>query len=127
MTDFYDDNPYDVANKRIDIKKRSDLRNIYYDFLRDFREHLVDFVQQSMAELVVAEIPIHTTPVDLFNEQVLGRYITVKNQGKIECYISTGRSGGYRLDPGEKERFWLNKQVTAVTVSGMTVLGLIQS
>jgi len=75
----------------------------------------------------VAEFPIHTTPVNLFKEQTLGRYITVKNQGIVECYISTGKGGGYRLDPGEKERFWLNKQVTAVTISGMTTLGIIQS
>jgi len=127
MADFYEDDTFSGESKHIDIRRRSDLRSIYFEFLRDFKEYLIDFVQQSMAELVVTEMPIHTTPTNIFNPQVSGRYITVKNQGKVACFISTGKTGGFRLEPGEKERFFMNKPVVATTITGSTVIGIIQS
>lgn len=118
-----------LSNKEtnIEIKRRTDLRNIYFAFFSDFRNYLVEFVKDSLAETVFAEIPVSTQPLSLFKEEI-GRHIILKNQGQIECWVSTCGQGGYRLDPGERtERIWVNKPVTVKTISGKTTLGIIQS
>lgn len=114
-------------NPKVDIKKRSDLRAIYFQFLGDFKDYLMAFMKESLSELTIGEIPVSADPVVLFKEDCGGRYITLKNQGEIECYISTQGRGGFRLDKGEKERFWVNRMIQATTISGSTVLGMIQS
>ena len=112
---------------KIDIKRRSDLRNLYYGFLSDFKNYLVDFVRESMFELVIGEIPVSVEPIRICEENETGRYITIKNQGNISCYLSMNGKGGFRLDGGEKERFWVNKMISATTISGSTTLGIIKS
>lgn len=116
-------------DSKVDIKKRSDLRRIYFNFFNDFREYLISFIRESLSELVIGEIPISAEPVKIFEENGAGRYITVKNQGDIVCFINTQGRGGFRLDAGEKEKFWVNKSVFAVTISGSgsTTLGIIKS
>lgn len=110
------------------IKRRSDLKHIYFDFLNDFRDYLVDFVKISMHETIIAEVSVSTEPVALFKDISSGRFATFKNQGRIECYLTTGRNGGYRLDAGEvMDKVWVNKPVSVVTISGTTVLGIIQA
>jgi hypothetical protein len=114
--------------RKPDFGSRSDLKNVYFDFFKDFRNNLIDFVQESMSELVVSEISVGASPVSINNDNgCSGRYVTVKNQGNASCYLSTGNMGGFRLEPGEKEKFYLNKMVTVTTISGNTILGLIQS
>ena len=111
------------------VDKRTDLKNIYFNFFKDFQTYLVEFMKTTNHELVVAEMRIGTEPIRLF-EDILnssGRYVTFKNQGQIECYLSTSKLGGFRLDSGEKEKMWVNVPVTVVTISGMTSLGIIQS
>jgi hypothetical protein len=114
---------------KIDIKSRSDLRRIYFDFLCDFKKYLAEYVRESLVELAITEMPVSTNPVKLFNGEFGGLKLTLKNQGNIECYVTTQGNGlgGYRLNPGEKESFWLNKPVSVVTVSGTTCLGMIRS
>lgn len=123
---IYNDLGEDGYTKK-NIKRRSDLRNIYIQFFNDFKDYLVAFTKESLSELVIGEIPVSIKPITLFNDDRSGRYITVKNQGEIECFISTNGTGGFRLDRGEKERFWVNKTVRATTISGSTTLGIIQS
>ena len=126
LEDFYSDDS-SVKKDAINIERRSDLRNIYHAFFNDFREYLVDFVGQSMSELNIAEILVNNKPVKLFKDQSCGRYVTIKNQGSVSCYIGLEGSGGFRLDPGEKERFWANKPIVVLTTSGNTTVGLLQS
>lgn len=109
------------------LKGRSDLRRIFFDFLSDFRHYLAEYTRESLVETNVSEIPISTNPVKLFNGEYGGMHLVLKNQGLLECYITTADKGGFRLDPGEKEKLWLNKAITAVTISGSTTLGLIRT
>ncbi len=112
---------------RLIVKKRTDLKKLYSDFLHDFRDYLVEYVRESMVELTVSEMTVSVKPIKLSVDDKAGMYLTVKNQGKIECFISTENVGGFRLDPGEKEKLWLNNEVTAVTLSGNTSLGFIRT
>lgn len=109
------------------LKGRTDLRNIYRDFFIDFKDFLVDFVKQSMRETVVAEIPIGMQKVTVHNGEGSGMFLTLKNQGSIECYVNTCGNRGFRLDSGQREQFWVNTVVSAVTISGNTILGIIKS
>lgn len=124
MDNIYDEQP---SNLRHQIKQRSDLRRMYFDFLSDFKHNLAEFVRESLVETNVCEFPVSTTPVKLFNGEAGGMHLVIKNQGSLECYISTTGQGGFRLDPGNREKLWLNKPITAVTISGSTTLGLIRS
>ena len=126
------ENPYDELSKsddsaKLEISRRSDLKKIYFQFLQDFRHHLAEFVRESMVELSVAEIPVSTKPISIFNGEYGGMQVVIKNQGQTECYITTAKKGGFRLDPGEKERLWLNKPLVAITPSGNTTIGLIRT
>ncbi len=112
----------------VELKKRGDLKLIYFQFLHDFREHVIDYVRESNQELAIVEMLINTNPIPLFGKDVIvGRYITFKNQGEKACYLSTTGKGGFRLDPREKERFWVNKPVYGTTLEEMTVLGIIMA
>jgi len=115
-------------NTKIDIKNRSDLRKIYFDFLQDFKHHLAEFVKESLVELCISEMPISTTAVKLFEDDCHGMRILLKNQGNVDCYISTIGMGGFKINPGEKTpTIWLNKPITAVTLSGNTTIGFIRT
>lgn len=129
VSDDYPELAEEQEERKIEIKKRSDLKRLYFDFLCDFKKYMAEFVRESLVELYVVEVPIGTTPVKICNGEFGGMRATLKNQGKIECYITTNPTGmgGFRLDPGEKESLWLNKAVLAVTVSGNTCLGLIRT
>lgn len=127
-----DKNIYDQLSEtgksgKIDIERRTDLKNIYDSFFRDFRQYLTEFVKESINELTVAEIPVSIRPLVLFENCQSGRYLTLKNQGQTACYIRTNGGGGFRLDAGEKEKMWVNKTISIVTVSGNTTLGVIQN
>jgi hypothetical protein len=102
-----------------------DLKNFYYDFFKDFREYLAEYVRESVVELKLAEIPI-SRPVKLFDGFTPGK-VKVKNQGMVPCFLSATGMGGYRLDPGEIVEFFVNTQVMVTTVSGSTTLGFIKT
>lgn len=126
MSSLYDEINEEEISK-IDIRRRTDLKKIYYSFLADFRDYLQDFVRRSYSELVITEVVVGVEPVRLVEHDISGRYFILKNQGDTACYLTTGK-GGYRLDPGEKlDKIWVNRQVTAVTISGTTILGVIKS
>jgi len=127
QSNIYDD-LFDKSTESV-VGKRTDLKNIYFNFFKDFHTYLVEFMKVTNHELVVAEMMISTEPIHLFDDILnsSGRYVTFKNQGQIECYLSTSKLGGFRLDSGEKEKMWVNAPVTVVTISGMTSLGIIQS
>ena len=110
-----------------DLKGRTDLKQVYFDFLKDFKNYLKEYIKESVFDTSICEIPIGKDPVKLYNDDYESRQLILKNQGQIECFLSTNGKGGFRLDPGEKEHFWLNKQLTAVTISGNTVLGMIKT
>ncbi len=123
-------NLYDVLEEKspsVELKQRSDLKKMYFDFLQDFKNYLAEFVKESMIDLAISQMEITTTPQKLFGGETGGIQVILKNQGQIECYLSTDRNGAYRLDPGEKEKFWLNQETMIVTLSGATVVGYIRS
>jgi len=103
------------------------LKKIYYDFLEDFREYLVEFVKESSIDLTISSVEVDTTPQKLFQGECGGMFVTLKNQGKNSCYLTTDKRGAFELSPGDKEKIWLNKEVTIVTQSGKTILGFIRS
>lgn len=101
------------------------LKARYFEFLGDFREYLMEYIRESVSELQIAELSIVGT-VKLFDGYPQGK-ARIKNQGRIECYLSTRQLGGYRLDPGETVEFWVNGPVSVTTVSGMTSIGFIKA
>ena len=103
-----------------------EVKAMYFDFFRDFKNYFSRYLEDSINELCIAEVVIGQQPLELFDGKVSGK-VTVKNQGQIECYISTGKIGGYRLSPGDKETFWVNHKVTITTASGTTTIGFIKS
>lgn len=105
-------------------KPRNDMKEIYFDFLKDFREYLVEYMRESVTELRAGEQLIKGQML-LFDGVSRGK-VVLKNQGKLSCYISTSEVGGFRLDPGETESFFVNNKVYATTVSGSTSLGYIK-
>lgn len=109
------------------FKGRADLKAFYSEFLKDFKHQLRDFVRESAVDLSISQIEVGNIPQKLFFGEYGGMYVTLKNQGKVSCYLTTDKKGAYRLDPDEKERFWLNQQTTIVTLSGNTIVGYIRS
>lgn len=101
------------------------LKSIYFDFLKDFREYLTEYLRESVIELTVAEFPVHGT-IKLFTGISRGK-ARIKNQGDETCYISTiAGQRGYRLDPNEVVDMYVNNVVYATTISGNTKIGLIR-
>ena len=110
----------------IELKQRHDLKKLYFDFLSDFKNYLTDFVRESSVDLTISAFDVGTEPQRLFDGELEGVSVVLKNQGNVACYISTDRRGAYRLDPWEKEKFWLNSEAIVVTLSGTTTLGYIR-
>lgn len=109
------------------LKKRGDIKKLYFDFLNDFKNYLSEFVRESSTDLAISQVEVDTKPQKLFMGEYGGMHVTLKNQGIVECYLSTDRQGAYRLDPNEKQKFWLNRETTVVTLSGNTTVGYIRS
>ena len=123
------ENIYDEMQKTepsIELKQRHDLKKLYFDFLQDFKNYLVEFVKESSIDLAVSQMEVGMEPKKLFGGEFGGISVVLKNQGRSACYVSTDRQGAYRLDPDEKERFWLNTETIVVTLSGVTTLGYIR-
>lgn len=115
----------DDFNESTEMPSKEALRRRYFEFLGDFREYLMEYIRESVTELAIAELAIRGQ-VQLFDGLSQGK-AKIKNQGVIECYISSGKMGGYRLDPGETVEFWVNAPVTVTTVSGATSIGFIKA
>jgi hypothetical protein len=106
------------------ISERRIKRQLYIEFLGDFRENLVDFVKESVNQLCITEIPVHGT-VKLFDGNNHGN-VKIRNQGDTMCYVSTNGQGGFQLYPTEVIEFFVNNSVY-VTTSGTTKIGFIRS
>ena len=122
--------PYEEINQVDDSANRQRMlneRKVYYDFLLGFKENLSEFIKESSIDLTISALEVDTTPQELFSGESGGMYVTLKNQGEISCFISTDKRGAFRLDPSEKEKFWLNKKTIVVTQSGNTTLGFIRN
>jgi hypothetical protein len=122
-------NPYATLEQEEDgmPQARVDKKRVYFEFLLDFKDYLAEYVKESVYELTISQIQVNEIPQKLFAGASGGIHVVVKNQGLVPCYLSTDRTGAYRLDPNEKEGFWLNHETIAVTVSGTTTLGFIRS
>ncbi len=107
-----------------DISERRIKRQLYFEFLTDFRENIVDFMKESANQLCIAEIPIRGT-VKLFDGNSHG-LVKIRNQGETVCYVSTNGNGGFRLCPSESLEFFVNNTVY-VTTSGSTKVGFVRS
>jgi len=122
MTDLYEE-----LGESPSLGKRTDLRKLYFEFLGDFKTYLTEFIRETSIDLAISQIEVSTTPQKLFWGEYGGIYVTLKNQGEVECYLSTDKRGKYRLDPNEKERIWLNKETIILTLSGTTTVGYIRN
>lgn len=121
MVGQIEDNPQNARPKDFES-----LKMVYFDFLKDFREYLSEYVRESVIELVVAQIPVREIPLKLFTGVSRGK-AKIKNQGKNVCYISTNEKQlGYRLDPDECIELFVNNHVFVTTVSGNTDIGIIR-
>ena len=108
------------------FKEQEKLKSIYFDFLKDFKEYLVEYIRDSVIELTVAQIPVHSTASKLFTGITRGK-ARIKNQGSTPCYISTCQEQpGYRIDPNEVVELYINNQVYVTTHSGSTNIGIIR-
>jgi len=108
-----------------DISERRIKKQLYFEFLADFKENIVDYVRESVNQLSISEIPVRGT-IKLCDGNSHG-YIKIKNQGMINCYISTNGQGGFQLAPTETAEFFVNNCVYVTTISGYTSLGFIKS
>ena len=114
------------APKKTTISRRSELKDVYVRFFNDFREYLVEFMQDARGLVDIKEVKVGVEPVTIDLEEGIGRPVVVKNQGQIECYLTTGQ-GGYRLDAGQEQRVWQNRPLQILTVSGTTTVGIIST
>ena len=105
-------------------RKLNNVRPALFDFFDTFKDYLAEYTRESLRELKISNIPVGITPAPIFSD-TKGVKVTVKNQGDVVCILSTDGQGEYRLDPGEKETFWVNRSVFAATISGATMLGFI--
>ena len=126
MTDVYD-----VLNQKegpsVDLKQRHDTKRAYFEFLQDFKNYLVEFVREASVDLVASSMEVTTTPTRIMDGSFGGFRVVFKNQGEVPCLLSTDRQGYFRLDPNEKQEVWLNQEMIAVTISGVTSLGFIRT
>ena len=106
------------------MKRHEEMKTVFFDYLKDFKEYLSEYIRDSVTELKIGECIVKDR-LELFDGVSRGK-VTIKNQGRLSCYISTGAMGGYRLDPGEKQDFYLNNKVV-ITASGLTSIGFIKS
>ncbi len=111
----------------VEIKRRGDLKEVYFNFLSDFKKYLVEYIREGAIDLTISAIDVTTTPRRVFSEDGSGLHITLKNQGQIPCFLTTDKEGGYRLDPNESQKFWLNAPTLILTLSGTTTVGFIRS
>ena len=125
MKNIYDDN-FDETSS-VEIKKRGDLKQVYFSFLSDFKKYLVEYIRESSVDLTISAIEVTPIPRQIFSEENSGLHITLKNQGSICCFLTTDKEGGYRLDPNESQQFWLNTETLILTLSGTTTVGYIRS
>lgn len=110
-----------------EIPTRKDFKEVYFDFLKDFREYLTEYMRDTVYELCIAELPVTISgPTKIFNGSEKSK-ARLKNQGELACYISTTGMGGYRMDPGEVVEFFINKPVVATTLSGTTTISFIKT
>ncbi len=107
-----------------EIFDKQDLRTFYFDFFKDFRDYLSEYIRETVVELTIAEIPVSGT-LKLFDGYTQGK-VRIKNQGEVSCFVTTGIQGGYRLDPNESIEFFVNNSVSVVTLSGTTVVGFVK-
>ncbi len=107
--------------------ERSEHKKRYFEFLNEFRKYLIEFVRESAIDLTISQIEVGTEPQKLFSGEYDGMNVTLKNQGQVPVYLSTDKVGAFRLDPNEKEKFWLNKETIILTQSGNSTLGFIRS
>ena len=105
------------------LPTKRELKGFYYDFFKDFREYLNDYIRETVTELRVTEIPV-VGSTQLFDGSKHGK-VRIQNQGETTCYISTTGQGGYKLKPDEPVEFYVNRRVVAQTVSGNTTVGII--
>ena len=108
-----------------DAIDRRDLRPVFFEFFDKFKEYLAEYTRETVHEVAVSEVIVGSEPRPMF-EGYHGVQVTLKNQGDVVCYLTTDGEGKYKLDPGEKEKFWVNRPIIATTVSGTTVLGFIR-
>jgi len=99
-------------------------KQVIFEFFETFRKYLPEYVRESVYETVISEIIIKGA-VELFSGNTPGM-ASIKNQGAIPCYVTTANLGGYRLDPGEKIKMFVNTRVIVATTSGTTSLGFIK-
>jgi len=111
----------------LELEKKDTLKKWYFKFLAEFKENLAEYIKESAIDLTISAVEVTTIPQKLVFGQIGGINLTLKNQGQVECYLTTDRVGGYRLDPNEKAQFWLNKETTIVTLSGNTTVGFIRN
>lgn len=124
MGGVYDDLKVYKGLDASSVDKR-DLRPVFFEFFDKFKEYLAEYTRESLTELAVSEVIVGSEPRPLF-EGLRGVRVTLKNQGDVVCYLTTDGEGKFKLDPGEKQEFWVNRPVVATTISGTTVLGFIR-
>lgn len=107
------------------LKKRDEMKATFFDYLKDFREYLAEYVRESVTELSAGSVKVNGT-IELFDGISAGK-VTLKNQGRLSCYVSTMRGNGYELIPGERVEFFLNNKLNITTLSGTTTVGFIKS
>ena len=118
------DGEIDKENK-VNPTSKKQMRELYNDFFREFREYLQEYMRDSVYELTISEIPIKGK-VKLFDGYTAGK-ARIKNQGHSTCFLSTTGQGGYKLEPNESIEFFVNTQVIATTISGSTILGFVKT
>jgi hypothetical protein len=117
----------DLNDVVVKTKTKDDTRKYYFEFLNDFKTYLTEFVRETVVDLSISDIKVDSTPQKVSFGEYGGMYVILKNQGEIACFLTTDRRGAFRLDPGEKEKFWLNRETTIMTISGATTVGFIRT
>ena len=115
--------PQDMRDK---MKGQNLMRTFFFEFFKDFRVYLAEYVRENVDEINFLSVTVGTEPVVLFKDVLKGTRAYVKNQGDTSCILTTNGKTGYRLDSGERIELFVNRPFIATTVSGVTDLGFAQ-
>lgn len=119
---------YEVEDQQpkpyIQVKKEK--KEAYLDFLKGFKEHLVDFLDETTYPTLGKEFLVTDKPLCFIDEIEKG-HCYLKNQGENQIFITTDKKSGFRIDPGEMIKIYIHTPFWVVAPAGSSSLGVLRA
>jgi len=98
----------------------------FLEFLKNFREYLVKYVNENQAEFKIYEHEVGAQPITLFQDQNKYINLTLKNEGNYPVLLTTDMKSKFTLEPGEKEKLHINVPLTLICLDGESKVSFIE-